>query len=75
MPGARRRDDWRITGSIRRRRRSCRTRVRREMVEELTGEMVAWDEDLSVLNDYQRDLMPWEVEPRTRARWPSCAWC
>lgn len=41
--------------------------VRRGMVEELTGEMVYWDEDLSVLNDYERDLMPWQVEPRTRA--------
>ena len=32
------------------------------MVEELTGEMVHWDEDLSVLKTYERDLMPWEVE-------------
>jgi hypothetical protein len=37
------------------------------MVEELTGEMVHWDEDLSVLKDYERDLMPWQVEPETRA--------
>jgi mono/diheme cytochrome c family protein len=43
------------------------TKVRRGMVEELTGEMVYWDEDLSVLKDYQRDLMPWQVEPATRA--------
>jgi hypothetical protein len=43
------------------------SKVQRGMVEELTGEMVHWDEDLSVLKDYQRDLMPWQVEPETRA--------
>jgi hypothetical protein len=43
------------------------TKVRRGMVEELTGEMVHWDEDLSVLSDYQRDLLPWQVEPPVRA--------
>ncbi len=43
------------------------TSVRRGMVEELTGEMVYWDEDLSVLKEYERDLMPWQVEPETRA--------
>jgi Protein of unknown function (DUF1553)/Protein of unknown function (DUF1549)/Planctomycete cytochrome C len=43
------------------------TNVKRSMVEELTGEMVYWDEDLSVLNDYQRDLMPWQVDVQTRA--------
>src|SRR5262249_41891624 len=41
--------------------------VKRSMVEELTGEMVYWDEDLSVLKDYQRDLMPWQVDAATRA--------
>jgi len=41
--------------------------VRRGMVEELTGEMVFWDEDLSALADYERDLMPWQVAPETRA--------
>jgi hypothetical protein len=41
--------------------------VERSMVEELTGEMVHWDEDLSVLKDYQRDLMPWQVDAATRA--------
>jgi mono/diheme cytochrome c family protein len=41
--------------------------VRRGMVEELTGEMVHWDEDLSVLADYQRDLLPWQVTPEVRA--------
>ena len=37
------------------------------MVEELTGEMVYWDEDLSVLEDYERDLAPWQVDAATRA--------
>jgi mono/diheme cytochrome c family protein len=41
--------------------------VRRGMVEELTGEMVYWDEDLSQLAGYQRDLMPWQVTPEVRA--------
>jgi hypothetical protein len=41
--------------------------VRRHMVEELTGETVYWEEDLSALKNYQRDLMPWEVGPETRA--------
>jgi hypothetical protein len=36
------------------------------MVEELTGEMVHWDEVLSSLADYQRDLMPWQVAPEVR---------
>ncbi|MEX2176794.1 MAG: DUF1553 domain-containing protein [Pirellulaceae bacterium] len=43
------------------------TSVRRGMVEELTGEMVYWDEDLSPLKDYQRDLLPWQVQPEVRA--------
>jgi uncharacterized protein DUF1553 len=43
------------------------TKVQRSMVEELTGEMVYWDEDLSVLKDYERDLMPWQVDAETRA--------
>jgi hypothetical protein len=46
---------------------SLPTTVKRHMVEELTGETVYWDEDLSVLNDYERDLMPWDVEAKTRA--------
>jgi hypothetical protein len=29
--------------------------------------MVHWEEDLSVLKDYQRDLMPWQVNAETRA--------
>jgi mono/diheme cytochrome c family protein len=43
------------------------TKVQRGMVEELTGEMVYWDEELSVLKDYHRDLMPWQGEPELRA--------
>ncbi len=42
-------------------------KIERGMVEELTGEMVHWEEDLSVLNDYQRDLLPWQVDAATRA--------
>ena len=37
------------------------------MVEEMTGEMVHWTEELSVLNNYERDLMPWQVDAQTRA--------
>jgi hypothetical protein len=43
------------------------TTVKRHMVEELTGETVYWDEDLSVLKDYHRDLMPWQADAATRA--------
>ena len=46
---------------------SLPTKVQRHMVEELTGEAVYWEEDLTVLNDYERDIMPWQVEPATRA--------
>ena len=37
------------------------------MVEELTGEPVYWDEDLSALANYQRDLQPSDVSPEVRA--------
>jgi len=43
------------------------TSVERGMVEEMTGEMVHWTEELSVLSNYQRDLMPWQVDAQTRA--------
>ena len=43
------------------------TRVRRHMVEELTGTVVAWHEELDVFRNYQRDLKPWDVGPETRA--------
>jgi hypothetical protein len=36
------------------------------MIEEFTGEMVYWDEELA-LHDYQRDTMPWDVSPEVRA--------
>ena len=61
------RDDRASPASIRRQPTELPTKVRRGMVEELTGEMVHWDEDLSVLKDYQRDLMPWQVDAATRA--------
>jgi mono/diheme cytochrome c family protein len=48
------------------------TKVRRSMVEELTGEMVTWEEDLSVLKVYERDLMPWQVDAPTRAMADVC---
>jgi mono/diheme cytochrome c family protein len=41
--------------------------VRRNMVEEMTGEDFHWDEQLDGLTDYQRDLMPWDVDAETRA--------
>lgn len=43
------------------------TNIERGMVEELTGEMVQWEEDLSVLANYERDLLPWQVDPEVRA--------
>ena len=43
------------------------TTVRREMIEEFTGEIVRWDEDLDLLKNYVRDLKPWDVDPATRA--------
>lgn len=43
------------------------TSIERGMVEEMTGEMVHWTEDLSVLSSYERDLMPWQVDAATRA--------
>jgi mono/diheme cytochrome c family protein len=42
------------------------THVKRGMIEEFTGEMVYWDEELP-LADYQRDTMPWDVGPDVRA--------
>jgi hypothetical protein len=41
-------------------------KVRRGMIEELTGEMVEWDEELTGLDKYERDVMPWEVGAETR---------
>lgn len=42
-------------------------RVRREMVEELTGEVFQWEEDLDLMADFVPDLKPWDVGPETRA--------
>jgi mono/diheme cytochrome c family protein len=42
------------------------SRVERSMIEEFTGELVRWQEELP-LEDYQRDTMPWNVEPEVRA--------
>jgi mono/diheme cytochrome c family protein/cytochrome c553 len=42
-------------------------RVKREMVEEFTGDVVTWEEELDGLSDYRRDLKPWDVGPETRA--------
>jgi hypothetical protein len=42
------------------------TRVERGMIEEFTGEMVRWEEELP-LEDYERDAMPWDVGPEVRA--------
>jgi hypothetical protein len=41
------------------------TKIARHMVEEMTGEEVSWDEALD--QDYQRDLMPADVDAETRA--------
>lgn len=41
--------------------------VQRRMVEEMTGDTESWDEDLSVLDNYERDLMPWQVDAAVRA--------
>jgi hypothetical protein len=43
------------------------TSIKRHMVEEMTGEDVYWEDELDVLKHYQRDVMPWEVGPETRA--------
>ncbi|HKB01466.1 MAG TPA: PSD1 and planctomycete cytochrome C domain-containing protein [Gemmataceae bacterium] len=41
-------------------------KVRRGQIEELTGELVEWDEELAELQKYERDVMPWDVSPETR---------
>jgi mono/diheme cytochrome c family protein len=42
-------------------------RVRRKMVEEMTGEEFEWEEELDGLRNYQGDVKPWDVGPPTRA--------
>ncbi len=39
----------------------------RQMVEELTGDSFQWEEKLDVMEEYQLDLKPWDVGPKTRA--------
>lgn len=46
--------------------------IQRHMTEELTGEQVSWEEFLPGMNSYERDLMPWEVSPETRALGELC---
>ncbi len=41
--------------------------VRREMVEELTGEPVFWEEKLDGMATFVSDLKPWQVDAETRA--------
>ena len=41
--------------------------VRREMIEELTGETVRWIEELDLMKAFVPDLKPWDVGPETRA--------
>jgi hypothetical protein len=41
--------------------------VARQMVEEMTGEDVRWDEELDGMKDYQRDVTPSDVGAETRA--------
>jgi hypothetical protein len=47
--------------------------VKRRMVEELTGEPVAWTEELDVMiSAFKPDLKPWDVGPSTRALAETC---
>lgn len=41
--------------------------VKRQMVEELTGETFTIEEELDLMRSYQRDLQPWQVGAETRA--------
>jgi mono/diheme cytochrome c family protein len=41
--------------------------VHREMIEEMTGEAVHWDDKLDLGANYHRDLKPWDVKAETRA--------
>jgi hypothetical protein len=46
-------------------------RAERGMIEEFTGEMVRWSEDLP-LENYERDTMPWDATPEVRALTEVC---
>ncbi len=41
--------------------------VKREMIEELTGESFTWSEKLDLADNYVQDLKPWDVNAETRA--------
>jgi len=41
--------------------------VKREMIEELTGEPFVWTEKLDLTDHYVQDLKPWDVDAETRA--------
>ncbi|MBN8628178.1 MAG: PSD1 domain-containing protein [Planctomycetes bacterium] len=41
--------------------------VKREMIEELTGELFQWEERLDGLAAFEPDLKPWQVDAETRA--------
>jgi hypothetical protein len=43
------------------------TKIVRRKVEEMTGEETTWVEELDRMHGYRRDLMPWDLGPRTRA--------
>jgi len=40
--------------------------VKRQMIEELTGQKVTWVEQLDRMRNFQPDLKPWDVGPETR---------
>ncbi|MCH8830979.1 MAG: DUF1553 domain-containing protein [Planctomycetes bacterium] len=42
------------------------TTLKRQMIEELTGETFTWMESLDLMAHYQPDLKPWNVTPETR---------
>ncbi|MCI0682508.1 MAG: PSD1 and planctomycete cytochrome C domain-containing protein [Gemmataceae bacterium] len=46
---------------------SLPTKVRREFIEELVGELVTWDEELTPLRRYQPDVQAWQLTAETRA--------
>jgi len=43
------------------------SKVRRAFIEELVGELVSWDEELTALRHYHADLEAWQVSAETRA--------
>lgn len=47
-------------------------KVKRHMIEELTGEPFEWDEELDLMKNYQPDTKPWNVSPETRGLMELC---